>query len=398
MRDYYEFFCPVKIIAGNKALGHLPFEIENLGAARPMIITDKGVSAAGLIRHVENSFKNSKMVIGPLFDNVPPDSSLEIVNELASIYNKNDCDSIIAVGGGSVIDTAKGVNIVVSESSDDLMKFTGAGALKRPLKPLIVIPTTAGTGSETTLVAVIADHKKNKKMLFTSHFLMPNIAVIDTRMTLTLPPNITASTAMDALTHAVEAYVCLAKNPISDAYAIGAIKMISDNVLDVVEKPSNKKGRLMLAQASTMAGIAFSNSMVGLVHTLGHTVGALCKLPHGTAMSILLPFVLEYNLKKDKSGKVKENLSELLIFLAGTENYVKIKPQARAQKAIYYIKELKDDLFRMTGLPRTLSETGKVEYDRLEEIAKASLNDASITYNPVEVDFKDALAVLRNAF
>ena len=398
MRDYYEFFCPVKIIAGNKALGHLPYEIENLGASRPMIITDRGVSAAGLVRHVENSFKNSRIVIGPLFDNVPPDSSLEVVNELASIYNKNDCDSIIAIGGGSVIDTAKGVNIVVSESSDDLMRFTGAGALKRPLKPLIVVPTTAGTGSEATLVAVIADHKKNKKMLFTSHFLMPNIAVIDTRMTLTLPPNITAATAMDALTHAVESYICLAKNPISDSYATGAIKMICENVVDVVKTPSNKKGRLMLAQASTMAGIAFSNSMVGLVHTLGHTIGAICKLPHGTAMSILLPFVLEYNMMNDKSGKVRENLGELLLFLAGTDNYVKVKPEARAQKAVYYIKELKDELFRITGLPRTLAETGKVDYERLEEIAKASLNDASITYNPVEVDYKDALNVLRSAF
>src|SRR5690606_13681211 len=137
----------------------------------------------------------------------------------ANAYRANSCDAIIAVGGGSVIDTSKAANILVSEGGDDLHKYAGAGALKRPLKPFFVLPTTAGTGSEVTIAAVIADPDRGVKVAFTSPFLLPHAAVIDPRMTLTLPPFLTAATAMDALTHATEAYISLAKNPLSDAYA-----------------------------------------------------------------------------------------------------------------------------------------------------------------------------------
>lgn len=398
MKEYYEFFCPVKIVAGHKALEHIPYELDSLGAKHPMVVTDKGVVKAGLIKHVENAFKNSQMIIGPLFDDVPADSSLNVINNLAKIYLDEKCDSLIAVGGGSVIDTAKGINIVVSENGSDLRQFTGAGVLKKPLKPFVVIPTTAGTGSEVTLVAVIADQEKNQKMLFTSCFLLPNLAVLDSRMTISLPPYLTAATGMDALTHAVEAFTCLGKNPLSDAYSLQAIKLICQNLLEVVQKTGDKEGRLKLAQASTMAGIAFSNSMVGLVHTLGHTIGALCHIPHGVAMNILLPFALEYNLKNDPTGDVRDNIAKMLLYFQGEEVYVATRKQQRADKVLNYIHELKNKLFTLTKLPQTLKATGKVEEAKLEEIARASLGDASITYNPVEVEYQDALAVLKAAF
>ncbi|MCV6603330.1 MAG: iron-containing alcohol dehydrogenase, partial [Cohaesibacter sp.] len=222
------------------------------------------------------------------------------------------CDAIVAIGGGSVIDSAKGVNILASEQSDDLSAFSGSGAIKRALKPFFVIPTTAGTGSEVTLVAVIKDNERGIKMSFASPFLLPNAAVLDPRMTLTLPPHITAATGMDALTHAVEAYICMAKNPLSDAFATAAIQKIVAHLVNVVNKPDDIEGRLALAEAATMAGIAFSNSMVGLVHSLGHSVGAECHLPHGLCMSIFLPWVLEYNL-----DKCADNIGELLLPLMG---------------------------------------------------------------------------------
>ena len=159
------------------------------------------------------------MTIGAIADDVPPDSDLRVVNRLARVYREKGCDSIIAVGGGSVMDTAKGINIVVSEKADDLMMFSGANVLKRALKPLIAIPTTAGTGSEVTLVAVVKDHERHLKMAFVSYFLLPDVSIVDSRMTMSLPPAITAATGMDALSHAVEAYTCLAKNPLSDAHA-----------------------------------------------------------------------------------------------------------------------------------------------------------------------------------
>jgi len=163
---------------------------------------------AGLVDTVVEAI-NDGIDIGAIADDVPQDSSLKIVHHLADVYRDNGCDSIIAVGGGSVMDTAKGVNIVVSENADDLMKFSGVGVLKRALKPLIVIPTTSGTGSEVTLAAVIKDHERHLKMVFASYFLLPDVAVLDSRMTLTLPPHLTASTAMDAMAHAVEAYTGL---------------------------------------------------------------------------------------------------------------------------------------------------------------------------------------------
>ena len=159
-KPYYEFFCPVKVIAGHAALEHIPFELATLGATRPLIITDKGVRSNNLLAPIEAAFESSETVIGHIFDDVPPDSSLETVRKAAQLYRDNNCDAIIAVGGGSVIDTSKATNILVSEGGDDLLKYSGAHNLPKPLKPFFVIPTTSGTGSEVTMVAVVSDNQK----------------------------------------------------------------------------------------------------------------------------------------------------------------------------------------------------------------------------------------------
>ncbi len=172
-----------------------------------------------LLEPIEAAFGSTDTVIGYIFDDVPPDSSLQTVRRAAELYREHGCDAIIAIGGGSVIDTSKATNILVSEGGDDLLKYSGAHNLPKPLKPFFVIPTTSGTGSEATMVAVVSDTEKNVKMAFASNYLMPHAAILDPRMTLTLPAHLTAMTGMDALTHCVEAYTCLAANPISDAYA-----------------------------------------------------------------------------------------------------------------------------------------------------------------------------------
>lgn len=391
--SYYEFFCPVKVIAGKSALEHIPYELTGLAAKRPMIITDKGVRKAGLLDPVITACEESGLDIISIYDDVPPDSSTTVVRDITAIYRKEKCDSIIAVGGGSAIDTAKAVNILVSEGGDDISEYVGAGVLKHPLKPFFVVPTTAGTGSEVTAVAVIADTEKSVKLPFSSSFLLPNAAIIDPRMTVTLPPHITAATAMDALTHATEAFTCLAKNPLSDAYATAAIRKISHSLLTVMDHPDDTDGRLELAQASTMAGIAFSNSMVGLVHALGHATGALCHLPHGLCMSLYLPYVLEYNLEN-----IREPLSDLLLYLDGPDAYAVTPANRRAEASITAIRRLRDALYKKCQLPRTLKETGKVREDQLEAIASLALDDGSIIYNPKEVTLDDARAVLRRAW
>ena len=392
-KPYYEFFCPVKVIAGNAALEHIPFELATLGAKKPLIITDKGVRANGLLTPIESAFTEANAKIAAIFDNVPPDSSLQTVRDVAKMYRDNGCDAILAIGGGSVIDTAKATNILVSEGGDDLLKYSGAHNLPKPLKPFFVIPTTSGTGSEVTMVAVVSDTEKNVKLPFASYYLMPHAAILDPRMTQTLPPHLTAMTAMDALTHAVEAYTCLAANPISDAYATGAIKKVSQNLFKVLESPEDAQGRLELAQASTMAGIAFSNSMVGVVHSLGHALGAVAHLPHGLCMNLFLPYVLEYN--QDVNG---DKIADLLLPLAGPEVYAHTPADQRAAKAISVIRGMRDELHSKTKLPRTLQETGKVKKEQLIEVAKKALDDGSIIYNPKEASLDDLIGILEKAW
>lgn len=392
-KPYYEFFCPVKVIAGHAALEHIPFELATLGAKRPLIITDKGVRANNLLAPIEAAFESTDAKIAAIFDDVPPDSSLGTVRSAAQLYRDHDCDAIIAVGGGSVIDTSKATNILVSEGGGDLLKYSGAHNLPKPLKPFFVIPTTSGTGSEVTMVAVVSDTEKNVKMPFASYYLMPHAAILDPRMTQTLPPHLTAMTAMDAMTHAVEAYTCMAANPISDAYATAAVKKVSANLFNVLDNPTDAQGRLELAQASTMAGIAFSNSMVGLVHSLGHALGAVAHLPHGLCMNLFLPYVLEYN--KEVNG---DKIAELLLPLAGADIYAQTPAHLRADKTIATILTMRDRIYSLTKLPRTLSETGKISESQLDEVAEKALNDGSIIYNPKEASLEDLKSILKKAW
>jgi alcohol dehydrogenase len=389
---YYEFHNPVKIISGRKALESLPFELGQMGAAKPLIVTDPGVVSAGLVKHVLNAFLGSGLTIGGVFDQVPPDSAKKTVSETAQAYRQAGCDALIAVGGGSAIDTGKAANILVSENADDLTPFVGSDLLKRPLKPFVVIPTTSGTGSEVTCAAVIADPDKNVKLALTSRYLLPRLAILDPRMTLTLPPRITAATAMDTLAHAMESCTSIQKNPLSDAYAWAAIRLLKLHLLDVIRNGRDEMGRLALANASCMAGLAFSNSMVGVVHALGHACGGLCPIPHGVAMNIFLPHGLRYNLKR-----AGEMIGELLLPLAGEEIYVRTPLEARGEKTVETVIKLRDDLHELTGLPRTLREAG-VPREKLPDMALKALADGSVLFNPEEVEYEDALALLNRAY
>ncbi len=390
--EYFEFFAPVKIVSGKKAVENLPYELDQLQAKRPFIVTDKGIEQAGLIDIIRKAMDAGEMEIGAVFDGTPPDSSIAVVNEAAKIYKDNNCDSIVAVGGGSVIDTAKGINIVITEGVDDISKLMGAEVLKKPMKPFIVIPTTAGTGSEVTLVAMISNPEEDVKMPFTSYRLFPNAAIIDPRMTMTMPPKITAATGMDALTHAIEAYYCNQKNPFSDAYAITAIKMISQYLARAVKNGKDEEARYVMANAATIAGIAFSNSMVGAIHSLGHATGGVAHVPHGVAMSIFLPVGLEYNIPK--SGKY---IGELLLYFAGPEEYAKTREDQRPYRLIELINKLREELHELSGLPLTLKEAG-VKEDQFEEIAEHTLNDGALMFNPRDLNKEEALELVKKAY
>ena len=393
MSRYYDFFCPVKLMAGEQALEQLAGELAGLGARRPLLLTDKGVSGTGLATLLANVLAEGELPVADIWDEIPADSSTAVVERIAARYRELECDSLVALGGGSVIDTAKAVNILASMGGARLLDYAGAGCLTRPLQPLAVVPTTAGTGSEVTLVAVIKDEASGRKVPFTSPFLLPQLAVLDPRLTQGLPLNITAATAMDAMTHAIEAFIGNAKNPVSDALALMAIEKIANALPKVLQSPQDKQLRLQLAEGSTLAGMAFSNSMVGLVHALGHSLGARCHLPHGLCMNLFLPTVLDYN----RPG-IDPELARLLLPLVGAERFAATPATERAQAAIQALCALRDSLWQAVKLPRTLREAGVTDKGLLPEIRDLAINDGALLYNRKDADRAQLLDLLERAW
>ena len=386
---FYEFQNSTKIVSGKNSIANIPAELGFFNSKRPLLISDALLNKIGTVEKILKSLKDGNIEIGYTYTEVPQDSDLDVINKLCKIYKENNCDSIVAVGGGSVIDTAKGVRMLISQNVQDINALMGNEILKYGIHvPFIVIPTTAGTGSEVTLVAVIEDKIKNVKMEFISYFLLPDVAILDPKMTVSLPKKATASTGMDALCHAIEAYSCIQKNPMSDSYAISAISLIRDNLLKVVENGNDEEARLNMANASLMAGVSFSNSMVGLVHAIGHSLGAICHIPHGDAISILLPYVMEYNL-----DKCEESYAKLLFFFGTEEEYMNTPKEKRAEKLIEKVRNMINDLHEKTGLPNKLEISDK----EIEKVAKTAINDGAIIVNPKKADYEDIVEILRKA-
>lgn len=391
--DYYEFQNATKILSGKLAINNIPAELKFLNAQSPLLISDEILNKIGTVKKVKDAINtDNKIKIKAEYTQVPPDSDLKVVNKIAKIYKEQKCDSIVAVGGGSVIDTAKGVRMLLSQNKEDINELMGNEILNYGKHiPFIVVPTTSGTGSEVTLVAVIEDKIKNLKMEFISYFLLPDVAVLDPEMTMTLPKKATASTGIDALCHAIEAYTCIQKNPLSDAYAISAIKIIMDNIEIAVKNGENKKARLSMANASLMAGISFSNSMVGLVHAIGHSIGAVSKVPHGDAISILLPYVMEYNF-----DVVKEEYAKIALYTI-PEECINKSEEERAVLLIGKVKSLIKKLNEETGLPKRLKDV-KINKNDFEKIAQTSINDGAIIVNPKKADIMDIINILEKAY
>ena len=279
----------MKILSGNKALENLPYELTRLRVTRPLIVTDKGVSDAGLVKIVIGAFAGSGIAPGGVFDDVPADSSSAVVARIAGIFREARCDSLIAVGGGSPIDTAKAVNILVSEGSDDLFQFAGHDALRRPLKPLIAIPTTAGTGSEATKNAVIsAVGASGFKKSLRHDLFVPDLAIVDPLLATSCPPALTASSGLDAVTQLLEAYVSIDSSPLTDALAEAGLAA-SRRLPEAVERGTSIDARSGMAFAAFLSGVCLANAGLGVVHGIASPAGALRSIPHGVVCGTLLP-------------------------------------------------------------------------------------------------------------
>lgn len=391
--SYFEFVNSAKLLCGDYAMENIPSEMRLLGSSRPIILSDATLEKIGSVRILTDALSKGGMKASAIYTDIPLDSSIEKVNEISRIYRENNADGIIALGGGSVIDTAKGLRMLISQGGKNILSYVGSEMLGRGQSvPFVAIPTTSGTGSEATSVAVIKDGERKVKLEFISSFLLPDIAVLDVRALESMPARITALTGLDALTHAIEAYSCLQKNPISQCYALTAIKLIIENLENAVRKPKDKDARIAMAIASYIAGASFSNSMVGIVHAIGHSVGGVCSVAHGEAMTILLPICMRYN--KDYADS---DYSDLLLYLSNADVYASTRKEDRAEKAIDVVVSFIERIKASAPIATKLSERG-VKRSDFDEIAKRALNDGALIVNPRNADKDDILKILEDAF
>jgi alcohol dehydrogenase len=395
----FSFSADTALVLGDEVLSELAGILRHDGVTAPFLITDRGLRDAGLLEKLIEALPAETDL--QICDEVPPDSDYRLVMRLAERFRGQKRDAIIALGGGSVLDTAKGLMLSLGTGSDLILEWEGSNILPRLEVPFYAIPTTAGTGSESTRVAVISDHERHRKRLFVSPFLQPRAALLDSGLSASLPPYLTSITGMDALAHAMEAFTCLGKNPFSDLAAWRAVELISVHLKQAVLEPRESRHRLAMALASTLAGQAFSNSMVGMVHSIGHALGSVCGAPHGACMAVLLPHVLHFNL-----DFIAENVSELLVPLKDRESYDTTIESLRAPGVISIVRGLNHALREATGgrhptrLREILGSDGDplVRKEAFGDITSTALGDGSMIYNPREFGAGDILAILEESY
>ncbi len=288
------FSVPPVLIFGSGASAQVGEECRGLGVGRGLIVTDEVLLKLGVLDSIKQALKQAKIQFA-IFSGVFTEPTVEFVQEGVKSYRDNGCDFLLAVGGGSAIDTAKAIAVMVTNTGA-IEDYQGANKIKEKGAPLIAIPTTAGTGSEVTQFTIITDTKRDVKMLIASPFLTPQKAIVDPLLTLSMPRGLTAATGIDALTHAVEAYVSVKAQPMSDLFALSAIELISGNLRQAWSNGNNREAREKTMLGALQAGIAFNNSSVALVHGMSRPIGAYFHVAHGVSNAALLSVVTEFSL------------------------------------------------------------------------------------------------------
>lgn len=389
--EFFEFYNPTKIVYQVGIATDLKPELDVIGISKYFIISDHIIADLGLVDKVADGLADAGIEVTGRFLDVAQDARLNDVQKCADLVRESGAEGIISIGGGSVIDTAKAVNILFSAGGDLVEDYSGAHTLTQPLNPHIVFPTTAGTGSETTIFAVIYDEDNKEKLAFADKYMLPNLAVLDPELTVSLPPKMTAATGMDALTHAVEAFVGVQASPLSDVMAIGAIELVMKNMVTAVEQGDDIDARGGMLVAAAMAGISFSHSMCGVVHGMAHATGAHYRVPHGVANGIFLPHGLEFNF-----DFIYEKLARLASVMGEPSEGVSEEDAARS--VIAAIRKLTSRLNELDAQPLRLRDVGVPE-DGLEVIAEGALMDGSSFYNPRPMeDAEELMPFVKNAY
>jgi len=379
----YTYLNPKVALMGAGCVNGIGRQAKDLGGTKALVVSGKsrhGEELAGDIRKIlENAGLKAAIFAGA--EPNPTDSS---VMEGADVYKRESCDMIFAVGGGSPMDCAKAIGIV-AKNSGRINDYEGVGKVTKGIPPLITINTTAGTASEMTSFTIITDTKRHIKMAIVDPRITPDVAVNDPELMVSMPPALTAATGMDALTHAVEAYVSTMATPTTDAAAIKSIDLISKYLREAVAHGEDVRTRDMMAHAEYLAGIAFNNASLGYVHSMAHQLGGLYDLPHGVCNAILLPYVEMYNKQvcPERFADIAKAMGEKIEGLS---------PEEAADRAIDAIKKIASDI----GIPSGLKELGAREED-LELLAEHAMQDVCRLTNPRELSKEDIIEIYRKA-
>ena len=358
---------------GPGARKELPEVLTRMGVKKALVTSDKGLIKVGTTKMVTDVLDEMGFPYD-IYSEIKPNPTVTNVKQGVEAFKASGADCIIAIGGGSSMDTAKGIGIVANNPEfGDIVSLEGCAPTKNKSVPIIALPTTAGTGAEVTINYVIIDEERQAKMVCVDPNDIPAVAIVDPELMYSLPKGLTAATGMDALTHAIEGYITKGAWIMSDMYELQAIKMIAENLPIAVEEPTNPVGREGMALAQYIAAQAFSNVGLGLVHGMAHPMGSLHDIPHGVANALLLPTIMEFNMptRIEKYGVIAQHMG---VDTAG------MTPEEAAQAAVDAVRALSVRV----GIPQHLSEIGITEAD-IPALAAQAINDVCTPGNPRDV-------------
>ncbi len=377
-------FVAPEFVVGNGALHLVGRYLQNFGARKVLIVTDQGLVDAGWALKTQELI-HEEGIETAIFSAVSANPRDTEVMAGADFYHQQHCDVIVAIGGGSPMDCAKGIGIV-STNNQSILAFEGIDQVAIPGPPLVCIPTTAGTSADVSQFAIISATKEKRKIAIISKTVVPDVALIDPETTTTVPPYLTACTGMDALVHAMEAYVSTANSPILDLHALAAIELICENLPKALAAPADVEVRGKLVLASLQAGLAFSNASLGAVHAMAHSLGGLLDLPHGECNAILLDHVVGYNYPEAKSRYAKIGLAMGLTLTGKNDEAI-----------LRSITTAIIDLKKKVGISKTVGQQGAASAD-IPPLAAKAMKDPCMVTNPRMPRQRDIEEIYEQAF
>jgi alcohol dehydrogenase len=380
----FGFYIPTVTLMGIGAYKEIGKQIRTLGGKKPYICTDKGIVDSGILEKVVEVIRQDCEVEPVVYDKTKPNPTDDNVHEGLELYKQNGCDLIVSLGGGSAHDCGKGIGIIASNGGN-IRDYEGVDQSSAAMPPFIAVNTTAGTASEMTRFCIITDTSRKVKMAIVDWRVTPNVAIDDPLLMVGMPPALTAATGMDALTHAVEAYVSTIATPVTDACALKAIELVAENLRAAVANGQDMQARDNMCYAQYLAGMAFNNASLGHVHAMAHQLGGFYDLPHGVCNAILLPHVQRFNMIAKMDRFVD-------IAVAMGENVDGLSMRAAAEKALDAIQTLSSDI----GIPAGLDQLGVKEED-LKIMAENAQKDACGLTNPRCPDLDEVIQIYKNA-